>query len=165
MGTNYYAWKIPSKDQLDEVVSMASSLLNTPDNYSGFNSLGELARELNREIHICKMSSGWKVLFNHNNGEYYDLSRESLTNFLKNDHIIFDEYGQEFTVEKFWDKVDNHNSHNFMTNEEYFNKSQNAIEFLNFYNLPEIEEKFNVKAPYGDFIKNGLRWSCSTDFS
>lgn len=54
-------------------------------------------------VHIGKSSSGWKFLFQYNQGTYYD-SIENFAEWLK-DKTIIDEYGQEISYDAFWHLV------------------------------------------------------------
>lgn len=53
------------------------------------------------KIHLGKRSSGWKFIFNHNNWKYYDYTEKSIKEFLKSCDRIFDEYDNDYTVQKF----------------------------------------------------------------
>ena len=62
------------------------------------------------EIHICKISYGWKTLFQATN-MYSNLDElKSFYDKYNNDFIITDEYGSEFTLEDLVKKVREHDS-------------------------------------------------------
>lgn len=62
------------------------------------------------EIHICKISMGWKVLFEANDS-YSNLDEfKSFYEKYKEDFIITDEYSREFTLDEFINEVISHNN-------------------------------------------------------
>lgn len=74
-------------------------------------------------IHIGKSSSGWKFLFQWNDGIYYKTPNEMMI-WLK-DKTIKDEYGELVTLDEFWFKVaskqtgSSHSSHDETVNNLY----------------------------------------------
>ena len=98
MGTNFYCRRIPTQDQLNEIADLVCT--NKID-----DAIDKL-HEVNKRIHICKRSGGWQIGFDHNNGEYWQPTRESVNTFIsQSDIIIFDEYKKEYTVEEFWNEI------------------------------------------------------------
>jgi hypothetical protein len=112
MGTNFYA--IRRENEFDKEIS--KNLWYNIDHYKekgDHNKLLEACEDLcyhmNRfKIHIGKSSCGYKFLFNSNDFRYYDHTRESINRFLCDCKEIVDEYGFNYTVEAFWEVVDNH---------------------------------------------------------
>lgn len=119
MGTNYYRRRKINEhqrhllhDALDQFVNHTMS----EDNFI------DLLKDANEEIHLCKISCGWQALFDHNWGKYFDLTEESLVNFITDpDTYIVDEYNKEYTGEEFLDLVRTHNTdtHNTFTPQSY----------------------------------------------
>ena len=101
MGTNVYALR--KNLYTDELYSMYNEAIKNRNDAKLDQINEELikAKEEN-EIHIGKRSGGWKFLFDHNNWQYFDYTRESIDKFLKSCHKIVNEYGEEMTPEEFW---------------------------------------------------------------
>ena len=96
MGTNFYA-VIPVKKRDKE---KAKKLIDE----NKFKEAADFLEEITKTIHLGKRSGGWKFLFNANLGKYYELTREGINKFFaKNNVIIKDEYGVEYTAEEFWE--------------------------------------------------------------
>lgn len=100
MGTNYYAKIIPAQEILDYIAY---------DVKKGFlEEAKDRLQDLTKRIHIGKSSGGWKFIFNHNDGIYYNMTRKSINNFLNREDIsLHNEYGEIISVKEFWDIVDN----------------------------------------------------------
>lgn len=60
--------------------------------------------ELSDMVFIGKYSSSWKFLFYANEFEYFRNDKHSVMDFLKSGHI-YDEYGEYYTFDEFWDIV------------------------------------------------------------
>lgn len=96
MGTNFYAKRIPTTDELKDIKLAI-------DNRNKEQALN-LISEYFTKIHVAKRSAGWKILFDNNNEKYWDV-RDSLDSLYKfwNDHPEYefvDEYEQEYSMEK-----------------------------------------------------------------
>ena len=85
MGCNYYGWKIPTKEEKEELIKLIQN-----------NEFVKAEDLFPKQIHIGKSSIGWQFLFNHNNWEHYDQSKGSLEDFL-NQCEIMNEYGEMIT--------------------------------------------------------------------
>lgn len=94
MGTNYYAFKKAT----DEVKVELKKLIDE-------EKFDKLFDEIPQRIHIGKSSAGWQFCFNHNDEQFYQKSRESLVEFLR-DCVLVDEYGRIQDQVEFWDFVD-----------------------------------------------------------
>ena len=140
MGTNYYARKIPTKKRKLELCS----LINTEDFHKIIeeveNTFGRFELDYDRnpvggEIHLGKMSGGWKFLWNpniytirnghmeytneeHTSGKFvpdpdtyfdlYPLTKEGIWNFINQpDIVIYDEYGKKQDTKEFFDTAIN----------------------------------------------------------
>ena len=126
MGTNFYGRKIPQTKSLNEI---AVKILNSE--ISGAKELlDNLLKET--EIHIGKLSGGWKFLFDSNEKTFNSINEYK--EYLK-DYEIMSEYGESYSFEEFWEKVnDNQNEriakldyskHYFVIDNYEFSKSTN----------------------------------------
>lgn len=192
MGTNYYRKHIPTEDEIKLMHQMIdegkfeskrgywSSETEEIISDDVITSVSDLIDDVVKEIHLCKMSMGWQVGFDHNWGKYYNPSRESINKFLSEPNTkIVDEYGEDFTVEEFWRKVDEHNaSKNNTWDSESYNKweEERAIKEGRTWNNYLCKEDINkCKEYFSQFIKkfrdndfesvDGLRFAVFTDFS
>lgn len=155
MGTNYYAVKKLPNSIKGKICDLIEN-----DLYEEANELFETNYE---KIHIGKQSCGWKFLFNYNHFKYYDLTKESINNFLRNEEIIFfDEYGRVINVDNFWEMVENNK--NKLDNMEYYSKSESLPFMLFEESIPyDLKDKYDVEGY--EFYSDGLRFSSSTNFS
>ena len=161
MGTNFYCRRIPTQDQLTEIADLVC-------NQQIDDAINKL-HEVNKQIHICKRSSGWQIGFDHNNGEYWKPTRESLNAFISQpDIIIFDEYKKEYTVEEFWDAIDEHNrdpNNNWDSTKDIEEQIKaNCSCFICWGDIWKVEEMFGIKTSVNDFYNGGLRWNVFTAF-
>ena len=95
MGTNIYARKIPTQQELQSI----SQIVLEGNLFAAKQQLNQYA-----QIHIGKRSAGWKFLFNHNNWKYYG-SIQELKDWTKTAQLET-EYGQSLTWEEFWEDVE-----------------------------------------------------------
>lgn len=155
MGTNYYAVKKLPNSIKGKICDLIENDL--------YEEANELFNTNYEKIHIGKQSCGWKFLFNYNHFKYYDLTKESINNFLRNDEIIFfDEYGKVINVDNFWEMVENNK--NKLDNMEYYSKSESLPFMLFEESIPyDLKDKYDVEGY--EFYSDGLRFSSSTNFS
>lgn len=94
MGTNYYA--IPKATyELKTKIKLAI------DN----ENFTEAKQMIPHEVHLGKLSGGWRFAFDHNNGEHYAQTRASIDVFLDRCTMV-DEYQRPISKEEFWEMVD-----------------------------------------------------------
>ena len=155
MGTNYYAVKKLPNSIKGKICDLIENDL--------YEEANELFNTNYEKIHIGKQSCGWKFLFNYNHFKYYDLTKESINNFLRNDEIIFfDEYGRIINVDNFWEMVENNK--NKLDNMEFYSKSESLPFMLFEESIPyDLKDKYDVEGY--EFYSDGLRFSSSTNFS
>lgn len=139
MGTNVYANLRQPSDfmEYDKVEQLAKN-----HDFDGIRKWIERQNEnmSNNTIHIGKRSGGWKFLFNHNNWQYYDYTRESIDSFLRECYEIEDEYGEKMSVDDFWANFVDSMSDG-MTGEEYCDyEIQKAKDVAD----GKIEDKFGL---------------------
>lgn len=181
MGTNYYARIIPTEDEKQKLIDainddnvslvkeLSQKLYGHRDEYTGKGNI----------IHLGKRSCGWKFLWNANvidiwnndtqsyQNEYvYPLTKKGIIDFLsRNDVVIYDEYGEWWSLEEFinmafnWCK-DGLDSKEYQTNPKY-----NAPVFYGDYERHKKWKKIGYEVEYYDFYSDGLRFSTSINFS
>lgn len=163
MGTNYR--RIPKvSDMIKRQQNLTKRLEYDIDLYSHteasqeFNVLGDGWDTVSpwseftygMSVHLGKRSSGWKFLWNWNDGEYYT-NKNELMSFIRSGRIV-DEYGDLIDTEEFitmsleWGQPDG-----LSVNEEY-------------YKSKEQDSFFNDPKHY-DTIIDGLCVSSSKEFS
>lgn len=164
MGTNFYMKRIPTEDDIQMMSTLALE--------QKLDELQAFVTELNHEIHIGKRSCGWKFLFNHQDGKYFDpRHQESLKAWLDDPHYkIVDEYGDKYTFEEFWQMVREWDAN---PRNDWDDAAYRKYEFDkgNRYDMScssDVARKtynmFGVTPLYYDFWLDGLRYSTSTEF-
>jgi hypothetical protein len=162
MSTNYY--KIPKASEvrvkyLDLVEQINDLDIWSPNNIRndfrtierGFDNLSPWDVFLeDMKIHIGKRSSGWKFLWNFQDGKFYT-NKEELLKFIRSGRVV-DEYGELQDTEEFikmaleWGQPDG-----CILNQEYVDKHKsNHLSYISSYYDKEID---------------GLRVSSHTEFS
>lgn len=147
MGTNYSARKILTEKDWNDL----ESLLQNRD----IDNLEFKTAELTESVHICKCSAGLKPNFDHNYGRYYHPNRKSIDEFLK-DKYITNEYDCKYTVEEFWDIIDEHN--------KIGEVEKLPTKYLQSH-IQLCKELFNIDAPNGNFIQDGLVFPVFGEFT
>lgn len=131
MGTNYFVIIKPPKDVQDYFKNRVLSQLeicNYNEAIRQLTDMTKLAGYDNNKVHIGKRSNGWKFRFNHNNLQYYNLTRESISNFIAENYLI-DEYGARIDPDHFWELVDI--NYDLQDNESYCETTATPPEDLN----------------------------------
>lgn len=171
MGTNYYRMK---KITENERQSLHDKLNEFLDNKCNDWELTETLDDFKKghAIHICKISRGWQVCFDHNWGKYYNPNRKSLEKFLtEKDTYIEDEYGRIIEYDDFWNIIETHNKDPFnkWTSKSYteFEKSKGIhIKSYCSDDIKKCGEIFGVDTNGdNDFNIDGLRFAVYSDFS
>lgn len=102
MGTNFYAHRIPNEHERAEIHKKIDEYLN------GDCMLDDALNELSPDekgLHLGKMSCGWQFLWCLN-PDYYNDNLKSIKTFLSlPDIIIYNEYGEKYTVDEFFDHI------------------------------------------------------------
>jgi hypothetical protein len=156
MGTNFYRRRIPREEDYDRMSYLVS--------IKELDTLLNLLQGFKEKIHICKRSAGWEILFDHNWGKYYKISRKDLENFLSEPGTeIIDEYGKSYTCEEFWNMVDSWNSkpglisdRDTVTSGDYY-----ACTFEKL----RCKEELGIDPQYNDFRVDNIRFAVFSDFS
>lgn len=163
MGTNYYAIKQFSEEEINKIKEKTNIqiLIDNPWEYN--TNIDWVNEKLQKQkIHLGLQSYGWQFLWNHNNGEYYNLNLSSIIIFLQNMRI-YDEYGHYYTIKNFIDNIEHCLFKGELWNhKEYFQKNptlhypENKIVILN------NGERYHAEC--GEFTSHGLRFSDTTEF-
>lgn len=146
MGVNIYAKIKPSKNKLEEYAKQMQSAImsGNPDKVNLVAARYELDFA---PVHIGKYNNGWQFCF-RNNDELYQPTKDSLSNFLKQDNItIYVEHGREISYEEFWQEYGNSKGYNFITYYE---------------NNPTVTKP--VRYNNDDVINNEGMWWCNVEF-
>ena len=156
MGTNIYLSKIVSKEEIEEtkrkLKEMADDVKSIYDLEDVISFLQVEYDEHEKEIHICKISYGWQLLFQANEN-LYDCTWESMTDYIRQaidsgDWEMVDEYGNAYSLEDLKEDLEKHKDG--FDHDSYIERMRKIGNY-----------------PYDDvieFISDGLRWS-HYDFS
>ena len=201
MGTNFYARIIPKEDEknelinkiinnkFDEIEDLASELYGNRNEYTRKGNV----------IHLGKRSCGWKFLWNPNIIRYcdgyidtetkefvpvwkydqvYPLTKQGITDFCnREDVIITDEYGEQYTSEEFLEMAFSWGEPDGWVGKTYEEDPKNeSSNYRNYYwskkyqrgmHTQEDEMWFDLgyTVEYYDFESDGLRFSTSINFS
>lgn len=191
MGTNYYARIIPKEEdkqklidaindnKYDIIENLVSELYGRRNDYSGIGN----------EIHLGKRSGGWKFLWNPNVIKVWDseacdyaynyvypLTKEGITNFvMKEDVIITDEYGEQYTPEDFLEMAFSWGEPNGYTGKTYEESHKEESGYKNYYWSKKYQRSMHSEndemwfdlgyiVEYYDFESDGLRFATSVNF-
>jgi hypothetical protein len=157
MGTNYY--RIPTASEMqskkEKLIQSINNLDMTPDSIERgfrFESPNSFTRTSawdefieGTRVHLGKRSSGWKFLWNFNEGKYYN-NKKQLLDFIKSGRIV-NEYGEELGTDEFIEMAIN----------------WNGIDIVDYYKQNPTSRAYS----FGELEKyiDGLRVSTSSDFS
>jgi hypothetical protein len=167
MSTNYY--KIPKASEVRVKYLNLVEQINDLDIWSSesiMNEFRDIEKGFERwsawdefidglKIHIGKRSSGWKFLWNFQDGKFYT-NKEELLKFIRSGRIV-DEYGELQDTEEFikmaleWGQPDG-----YKLNQEYFDEQSKD---------PNHRPIFSDMSNYYDKEIDGLRVSSSVEFS
>lgn len=201
MGTNFYARIIPKEedkqklidainDDRDDLVEELASEL--------YGHRNEYTRKGNK-IHLGKRSCGWKFLWNSNIIRYcdgyidpetkeyipvykydqiYPLTKQGITDFCnREDVIITDEYGEQYTSEEFLEMAFSWGEPDGWTGKTYEEDPRSGpSSYRNYYWSEKYQRGMHSRndemwfdlgyiVEYYDFESDGLRFSTSINFS
>ena len=157
MGTNIYLRKIVSKEEIEDtkrkLKEMADGVKSIDDIRDIISFLQVEFEGYDKDIHICKISYGWKLLFQANEN-LYDCTWESMTEYIRQaidsgEWEMIDEYGNAYSLDDLKEDFEKHK-------DGFDNDSYDAY-------LRSKGKRLSVKGRI-DFISDGLRWS-HYDFS
>ena len=157
MGTNIYLRKIVSKKEMEEtkrkLKEIAENLKIIDDVRVVIEFLQDEYDRYEKEIHICKISLGWKLLFQANEN-LYECTWKAMTDYIRQaidsgEWEMVDEYGDAYSLDDLKEDFEKHK-------DGFDNDSYDAY-------LRSKGKRLSVKGRI-DFISDGLRWS-HYDFS
>ena len=165
MGTNFYARHIPTEL---EYAKMQEALTNRE-----LNRLRELLDASQKEYHIGKRSGGWQFLFaphmymrdDWRKGEIvspWENTLESIKEYLSRPDVeIYNEYGDKFTPEQFWNEEIGHclyNDPEHYINGAQYDKREEEEDTWDSWNKGPLVETFEFTT------EEGLRFAKDADF-
>ena len=157
MGTNIYLRKIFSKEEIEEtkrkLKEWADVVKSIDDLKDVISFLQDECDRQEKEIHICKISYGWKLLFQANEN-LYDCTLKAMTDYIRQaidsgKWEMIDEYGNAYSLDDLKEDLESHK-------DGFDHDSYDAY-------LMRKGKPRNVQGCI-DFISDGLRWS-HYDFS
>lgn len=145
MGTNFYARVIPSELSIKDTLKSIKKYLK-----GELPFLNEDNLNIPKRIHLGKRSAGWQFLWQENQ-EYYQNNLKSIKEFLSKDNvIIYDEYGEVFTVDKLFEEELNgvlYNDALHINGKQYQQKSSNDL----FFTSEEFTTEDGLRFKVGEF--------------
>lgn len=156
MGTNIYLRKIVSKEEIEEtkrkLKEMADDVKSIDDMRDVISFLQVECDGHEKDIHICKISYGWKLLFQANEN-LYECTWKAMTDYIRRaidsgDWEMIDEYGNAYSLDDLKDDLDSHKDG--FDHDSYVERIRKLGDFPDYGSI--------------EFISDGLRWS-HYDFS
>ena len=157
MGTNIYLRKIVSKEEIEDtkrkLKEIAENLKIIDDVRVVIEFLQDEYDRYEKDVHICKISYGWKLLFQANEN-LYECTWKAMTDYIRQaidsgEWEMVDEYGDAYSLDDLKEDFEKHK-------DGFDNDSYDAY-------LRSKGKRLSVKGRI-DFISDGLRWS-HYDFS
>ena len=157
MGKNIYLRNIVSKEEMEEtkrkLKEMADGVKSIDDIRDVIAFLQVECERQKKDIHICKISYGWKLLFQANEN-LYECTWKAITDYIRQaidsgEWEMVDEYGDAYSLDDLKEDFEKHK-------DGFDNDSYDAY-------LRSKGKRLSVKGRI-DFISDGLRWS-HYDFS
>ena len=156
MGTNIYLSKIVSKEEIEEtkrkLKEMVDGVMSIDDFEDVISFLQDECERQEKEIHICKISYGWKLLFQANEN-LYECTLESMTDYIRQaidsgEWEMIDEYGNAYSLDELKEDLEKHKDG--FDHDSYVERIRKLGDFPDYGSI--------------EFISDGLRWS-HYDFS
>ena len=156
MGTNIYLRKIVSKEEIEDTKRKLKELADVVKSIDDFKDvisfLQDECERQEKEIHICKISYGWKLLFQANE-HLYECTWNAMTDYIRQaidsgEWEMIDEYGNAYSLDDLKEDLESHKDGFDHYSFDAYMRSKGE-----YHNQGSIE-----------FISDGLRWS-HYDFS
>lgn len=156
MGTNIYLKRVVSQEEIEEtkrkLKEMADGVKSIDDLDDVISFLQVECDGYEKDIHICKISYGWKLLFQANEN-LYDCTWESMTDYIRQaiasgEWELEDEYGNAYSLDDLKEDLESHKDG--FDHDSYVERIRKIGEFSNDGSI--------------EFLSDGLRWS-HYDFS
>ena len=156
MGTNIYLRKIVSKEEMEDtkrkLKEMADGVKSIDDIRDVISFLQVECDGHDKDIHICKISYGWKLLFQANEN-LYDCTWKAMTDYIRQaidsgEWEMEDEYGNAYSLDDLKEDLEKHKDG--FDHDSYVERIRKLGDFPDYGSI--------------EFISDGLRWS-HYDFS
>lgn len=168
MGMNYFAVLSPTEDYKTNLNDVLDNIKHELLHHGKLHwETQERLDNLNRTIHIGKSSVGWQFLWEHHNGKYYDVTLDSIKEFLSNCTIIDEEY-RELTADEFFEEIGCklYKSDKYCNIELYHKKYPEEYKYyVGHDNEIIVRGKTYKTNEYPEFENDGLRFAGNGDFS
>lgn len=156
MGTNIYLRKIVSKEEIEEtkrkIKDMTDRVKSIDDMRDVISFLQVECDGHEKEIHICKISYGWQLLFQANEN-LYECTWNAMTDYIRQaidsgEWEMEDEYGNAYSLDDLKEDLEKHKDG--FDHDSYVERIRKLGDFPDYGSI--------------EFISDGLRWS-HYDFS
>lgn len=156
MGTNIYLRKIVSKEDIEEtkrkLKEMADGVKSIDDMRDVISFLQVECDSHEKDIHICKISYGWQLLFQANEN-LYECTWNAMTDYIRQaidsgEWEMEDEYGNAYSLDDLKEDLEKHKDG--FDHDSYVERIRKLGDFPDYGSI--------------EFISDGLRWS-HYDFS
>lgn len=156
MGTNIYLKRVVSKEEIEEtkrkLKEMADDVKSIDDLEDVIAFLQDECDRHEKDIHICKISYGWKLLFQANEN-LYECTWKAMTDYIRQaidsgDWEMVDEYGDAYSLDDLKEDLERHKDG--FDHDSYVERIRKLGDFPDYGSI--------------EFISDGLRWS-RYDFS
>lgn len=156
MGMNIYLRKIVSKEEMEDtkrkLKEMADGVKSIDDIRDVISFLQVECDGHERDIHICKISYGWKLLFQANEN-LYECTWNAMTDYIRQaidsgEWKMIDEYGNAYSLDDLKEDLEKHKDG--FDHDSYVKRIRKLGDFHDYGSI--------------EFISDGLRWS-HYDFS
>ena len=156
MGTNIYLRKIVSKEEMEDTKRklkyMAENVKIIDDVRGVIEFLQDEYDRYEKDVHICKISYGWKLLFQANEN-LYECTWEAMTDYIRQaidsgEWEMIDEYGNAYSLDDLKEDLEKHKDG--FDHDSYVERIRKLGDFPDYGSI--------------EFISDGLRWS-HYDFS
>lgn len=151
MGTNIYLRKIVSKEEMEDtkrkLKEMADGVKSIDDIRDVISFLQEECESHEKDIHICKISYGWQLLFQANEN-LYECTWKEMTDYIRQaidsgEWEMIDEYGDAYSLDDLKEDLEKHKDG--FDHDSYVERIRKLGDFPDYGSI--------------EFISDGLRWS------
>lgn len=156
MGTNFELRERINKEKKEKLKSLIDE-----------EKWEDLIDNIPENIHIGKRSTGWKFLWDAHDFRYFNLTKESLIEWLKSGDI-YDEYGEKYTFDQFWNEEIWFDGLDWAEYYEKYEKNPYSYEY--WVGSPEKVSEYWMKYGivvnnYNEFYIDNLRFTADEDFA
>ena len=151
MGTNIYLRKIVSKEEMEDtkrkLKEMADDVKSIDDLEDVISFLQVECDGHEKDIHICKISYGWQLLFQANEN-LYECTWNAMTDYIRQaidsgEWEMKDEYGNAYSLDDLKEDLEKHKDG--FDHDSYVERIRKLGDFPDYGSI--------------EFISDGLRWS------